>query len=179
MGLQRKREMESGVSLHWGQKFRAGVERTSARMEKDVLTDSSRAHDWLRLYSWWNLSRGGSSTQLLWKNEQATPWQWTVTLLLGHRFFMTLPLPWPSLTCSGLASWCEIKKKCFVLSSAVRQGKEKQRSWCVHMPETCICLMWVVDTASAEGHTCSIPEQALGTSSKTVLCPAFAFPTAV
>lgn len=96
----------------------------------------------------------------------ATPSVW-------YCFYLGLPSPAPAW--HPAMKW----KKHFVFSFAVRQGKERPSSWHVHMPKTCICLMWVVDTALPEVHTCSIPEQALGTSGNNFLCPAFAFPTAV
>ena len=152
MGLQRKKEMELGPSLHWGQEFRAGGERTSAQAEKDMLIDSSWTQLRLRLYSWWSLSMGGQQRTApqelwerisFWKNEQATSWQWTVMLLLGHPFCMILFLPWPSLTCSGLASFYEMKKTALCSLLLSRKGKkDRAAGMFVHLRPAYVWHEW-------------------------------------
>lgn len=131
---QQKKEMELGPSQNWGQGFRAGSGRTSAQAEKDMFTSFSWTPLWLRLYSWWSLRMGGqqrTAPQELWerisswKNEQATSWRWTVPLLLGHPFCVTLLLPWTSRTCSSLASYYGTKRK-NTLGSLLLSDKGKQ-----------------------------------------------------
>lgn len=130
----------------------------------------------------------GSRVQLLRSSEKKFLEKWTNNLLAMDSCVAagcwTIPSVWYCF-CLGLLSpalaWHPAMKwkNHFVLSSAVRQGKKRPSSWHVCTPKTCTCLMGVVDRASPEVLTCSVPEQSLGTSSKNFLCPAFAFPTAV
>ena len=76
-----------------------------------------------------------------WKNEQATSWLFIGLWRMGHPFCMTLLLPWPFLTHSVLATCNDKKNHCSVLSSAIRQGKERSSSQHVCVPKTYTGLM--------------------------------------
>lgn len=182
MGLQKKKGMELGLSQHWGRGSRAGSGRTSAQAEKDMFTASSWTHLWLRLSScgvWgWEDSSVCEKESVPGKTNKKPPGDGP------FRCCWAIPSAWYCF-CLGLPArapaWhpTMARKEHFVLSSAVRQRKARLSRWHVCMPKACVCLMWVVGTASPEVHTCSVPEQALGTLSKNFPCPAFAFPTAV
>lgn len=176
MGPQRKKEMELGPSLHWGQEFRTAGSK--------VLQHKQRRTCWQippELTSGLSCVPGGvwiwegSSVQLLSCKKESVSGKinkqppgngqlcccWDIPSV-WYCFCLGLPSPAPAW--HPATKW----KKHFVLSSVVRQGKEMSSIWHV-WPKICIRLMWVVDTASPEMHTCSFPEEAAGTSSKNFL----------